>query len=911
MAVVSLLVVAATLTATFVGTPFSSPAPTVQAASATTRCDVAPAGGRIDSPPLASYTPVTPQRLLDTRSGIGGVLGAIPAGCTVELTLGAEVPGGVSAVALSLTGISDASDYMTVFPCALGRPGTSNLNYRTGATANLVVATPDVNRRVCIYTHAAAHVLVDLSGWWSQGADRYHSTAPTRIHDSRQAGGTTLEPFQPRTITVPAAVAPADATSVAINLTTTLPEAPGYFTAYPCGGEPPNASNLNFLAYEDRAVAAIVGLTPGQQFCVMSSVRSHLVIDVNGYYSPAPSFDPAPFLQTTSGERVVDTRNGIGGPRQPFAPFEVRSYDPLTAIGGSTYASAVLVNVITDGARAPGYVTLYPCGGAVPTASSLNYGTQWVTSNLAAVQLSPGRQLCVQTSSATDVIIDVFGLVTVDVNSPVESLSFNHEVFPRFDAAATDYAIKCRAATQNVVFDIDLRAGISGVIQPGGAPVIDGRNTRSIATDDLMTLTLTGNGQTRRYHFRCLPPDFPDYSVRRPGSPAAPGWYLTTAGALGSPGGPYAVIFDEYGAPVWYKRTAAPMIDLKRMSDGALIAAPAGPPFGVDPANGYWKFTTAGASITRFRTSDPTNLPVDNHEMLEIPGVGRVMLSYPTDDDQTADLRAHNPPVDVYTVPNTPFPGNYTANQPFADGLIEEVADNGTSIWQWRMSAHIPPEETVVPIRFTPLSPAVDVYHINSMDRTPEGDYVLSARMIDAAMRVDRASGEIEWILGGDPASTNRLCGSASALRSAGKCLRILGDPLGGIKRPHDARLRGDVLTVFDNRADTPGPSRAIAYRIDPVAMTATMLWEIRQPTGQIGGTLGSVRTGSDGSVLVGWGAPIQPMYEEYSSTGQLLLSIDQPGGYSYRIVKEPKSAFDATTLRGQAGHGTIAAPPP
>ena len=892
-------------------------ASTAEAAAAATTCGNHPAGTPVSSSLLTSYTAITPRRLLDTRNGHGGIDAAVPAGCTVQLKLGSEVPVGVQAVALSLTAVSDAVDYMTVYPCALGRPGTSNLNYRPGATANLVVAIPDANRRICIYTHATAHVIVDLSGWWGSGANRFASIAPVRAYDSRTPGRTPLEPFQPRAIEIPASAVPENAVSAVINLTSTRSDEAGYFTAYPCGGTAPNASNLNFHAGEDRAVAAIVGLAAGRQICVLSSVRSDVIVDVNGYYAPAPQFGPTASLRTSSGVRLVDTRNGIGGPRRPFAPFEVRAYRPADVLPGGGQASAVVLNVVTDSALDAGYVTMFPCQPNVPNVSSLNYRPPWVTSNLAVVELGPDGTVCVQTSTTTDVIIDVYGVAAAPTGSLVERLGSDHQVFPPFHPAATDYAVKCRAASQDVVFDVSLLPGTTGTTQHGGT-LVDGRNVRRMTTDQLMSMTLTRGGQTRTYHFRCLPTDFPDLAVSRPSTPS-PGWYLTTFGALGSPSGAFAVIFDEYGAPVWYKRTEAALIDLKRLSDGSLTAAPGGDPFGVRPNVSFWNFTTAGATLGKFQLSNPATMPLDVHDLVEVPG-GRTLLSYPTVDDAAApllaDLTSLNPPRDVTARPSDPDYGPYTATTPFADGVIEERT--GAGDWRWRMSDHVPPEEATFAIRFPFLSPAVDVYHINSVDLVDGGDYVLSARHLDAAIRVNRhadadhAEGEVEWVLGGNHASAAQLCGAGSALRTpTNKCLQIVGDPWGGPKRPHDARLDGDILTLFDNQAAMPGrASRAVAYRIDPTAMTATMIWEIRQPTGQNGDTLGSVRTAADGAVLVGWGAPIQPMIQEFAVDGSVQLSISQaPSGFSYRVVKEPKSAFSAAMLRSQAGGGTIARP--
>ena len=66
----------------------------------------------------------------------------------------------------------------------------------------------------------------------------------------------------------------------------------------------------------------------------------------------------------------------------------------------------------------------------------------------------------------------------------------------------------------------------------------------------------------------------------------------------------------------------------------------------------------------------------------------------------------------------------------------------------------------------------------------------------------------------------------------------------------------------------------------------------------------------ADGAVLVGWGAPLQPMSAEYDASGKLMLSIAQsPFGYSYRIVKYPITDFDVNQLRATAG-GTAAGHP-
>jgi hypothetical protein len=40
------------------------------------------------------------------------------------------------------------------------------------------------------------------------------------------------------------------------------------------------------------------------------------------------------------------------------------------------------------------------------------------------------------------------------------------------------------------------------------------------------------------------------------------------------------------------------------------------------------------------------------------------------------------------------------------------------------------------------------VFHINAIDRQPDGDYVVTARHMDGVFRVDYPSGNVKWTLG-------------------------------------------------------------------------------------------------------------------------------------------------------------------
>lgn len=71
--------------------------------------------------------------------------------------------------------------------------------------------------------------------------------------------------------------------AVSINLTLTEPQAAGYATVYPCGALP-NASNLNVAAGQTRANAVIAPVSPRGTICVHASMRTHVIVDVNGWF---------------------------------------------------------------------------------------------------------------------------------------------------------------------------------------------------------------------------------------------------------------------------------------------------------------------------------------------------------------------------------------------------------------------------------------------------------------------------------------------------------------------------------------------------------------------------------------------------------------------------------------------------
>ncbi len=887
-----LLISWAALVAAVAVVAHSSPVSAVDVA--TQNCAASTTGVAATSPPLKSFESVAPRRLVDTRDGTGGLDQPIGDGCTLRLDVGAAgVPAEASAVSLSVTALGSKPGFLTAFPCSAGRPDTSNLNTRAGAfpTPNLVVAIPDSTRHVCIFSLFEADLIIDLTGWWTADGDQQLTTiAPVRAEDTRDDPGRAAVPGNTaRTIPL-ASIIPADATAVVGNLTVTEPSADGFLTVFPCDAPVPVASNLNFRQNESRAVAIVVGLDDAARLCVFTSTDAHIVFDVSGYYSPAPQFGPVAGLQPLTGRRVADSRNGQGGWSGKFAAGATRPLSPTAGLPNDGQTTAAVLNVIVTEAEGDGFVTVYPCDDDVPTSSAVNYTASGESTNMVVVDLSATGQVCVFALTPAHIVVDLFGVLTADTGLLVEALELSAFTWPEYHPDATDYAVECTGTST----DIELRLLRSATARLNGVPIESGTVDLPTSTDERIRLQLRRGSTVQNLSFRCLPSGFPRLNVERPGDPT-PGWYVTSVRAPGSGEG-YAVVLDHFGAPVWYKRVPGDIVHVERRADGRIVTVAAlGPRYGVDPDRGDLVSSLFGTVFDEVTTvPDPAEpgieFPTDHHDIVWRPDGGRSLLTYPLLPGQ--DL--------------TVLGAGYLADDVIADGVIQEIAADDSLEWSWRTSDHFGYDVTY-PVRWGPLEGylgnEVDIYHLNSLQRIDDGsgDYVVSARHMDNVFRVDRATGDVDWVLGEVPAD------SAAATLAAR--LDIVGDSRGGPRRPHDARLNGNVLTLFDNRTDMGEPARAVAYQIDTAAGTATLLWEIEQSAGLTSVGLGSARVADDGSVLVSWGGAIQPVFGEYEADGTPIMEIAQAtGGNAYRILKEPPSAFSRDLLRATAG-GSLDAP--
>jgi hypothetical protein len=138
---------------------------------------------------------------------------------------------------------------------------------------------------------------------------------------------------------------------------------------------------------------------------------------------PGPVFvpmTPARLMETRPKNGTTDVTTGITtntlvtvdgqaqniGQRAASSTYELRVSDRA---GIPADAIAVSVNVTATGAASNGWLTLFPCGSPVPATSTLNFSAGSTVANAATVALGTGGKLCVYSSTAVHVIVDVNG----------------------------------------------------------------------------------------------------------------------------------------------------------------------------------------------------------------------------------------------------------------------------------------------------------------------------------------------------------------------------------------------------------------------------------------------------------------------------------------------------------------------
>jgi hypothetical protein len=254
------------------------------------------------------FTPVAPQRLLDTREmGAGS---PVSVGGTVTIPLPASVAPDATAVAVNVTITGPTvPGYVTLHPAGVSAPWASHLNTdRPGQTRAAAAIVPVSAAGLAVTAATGGHVVVDLAGWFTgpsatAGRDGlFVPSIPRRLVDTRSwPAGVPVWPLG--TIEIPES-AGGTAAALLVNATATEPMAPGYLTLHPAGTPRPLVSNLNVDPAAGASTVANMAVVQASDrgLAAFSSGGTQLVVDLAGVFLGAPvpaPLDPAPNVEPT------------------------------------------------------------------------------------------------------------------------------------------------------------------------------------------------------------------------------------------------------------------------------------------------------------------------------------------------------------------------------------------------------------------------------------------------------------------------------------------------------------------------------------------------------------------------------------------------------------------------------------
>ncbi len=350
-----------------------------------------------------------------------------------------------------------------------------------------------------------------------------------------------------------------------------------------------------------------------------------------------------------------------------------------------------------------------------------------------------------------------------------------------------------------------------------------------------------------------LPVDFPYIQTTLSGTPAEGRLFLANVRFSG-PFVPYMLILDDTGTPIFYRKMNAWCSDFKVQPNGLLT-------YYDTFSERYYALDSSYAVVDSFYCGN--GYTTDLHELRLLPDGHALLLGQdPEAVDMSTIVQGGNPRAVVTGI------------------VLQELDRDKNVVFEWRSWDHFQiTDATHEDLRAS----KIDYVHSNAIELDGDGNILLSSRHLDEITKIDRATGETLWRMGG---KHNEFT--------------FVNDPIGFSHQHAVRRLDNGDFILFDNgNFHSPQFSRAVEYQVDESAMTATLVWQYRHTPDVYGSAMGYVQRFTGGHTLIGWGAT-NPTVTELDENGSKILELTfEPGAYSYRAYRyvwKPDSTDSTST---------------
>ncbi|CDO93562.1 unnamed protein product [Kluyveromyces dobzhanskii CBS 2104] len=259
--------------------------------------------------------------------------------------------------------------------------------------------------------------------------------------------------------------------------------------------------------------------------------------------------------------------------------------------------------------------------------------------------------------------------------------------------------------------------------------------------------------------------------------------------------------------------------------------------------------------------------------------------------EKTALIQIYQPvPIDLSAY------GATSQQQWIVNAIFQELdIETGKVLFEWDSLAHVSPAESVLPVNEGQAgagfnsSDAWDYFHINSVDKDEEGNYLLSARNAASLYKINGTSGDVIWKLGGLPKITSSSFESNFNFSFQHHARWI------------DKNGSRETISLYDNSAQGTENENGnvVSYsrtssgkviEIDDEQHTAKLLKNYLPPDDLLSKSQGSTQILPNGNAIVNWGSSgavtefdsdSTPIFHAYFDSGSLGERVE-----NYRAFK-------------------------
>ncbi|KAL3424072.1 secreted protein [Phlyctema vagabunda] len=240
------------------------------------------------------------------------------------------------------------------------------------------------------------------------------------------------------------------------------------------------------------------------------------------------------------------------------------------------------------------------------------------------------------------------------------------------------------------------------------------------------------------------------------------------------------------------------------------------------------------------------------------------------------------------------------------DCLVQEISiETGELVFEWHAAEHFHATESAKQLGTsggaTLAGKPFDYFHMNSIDKDPKGNYLVSSRYMRSITYFSGKTGQIIWVLGGSQNMFRDLSGGSAT----------------NFAYQHNAEWHDDytTITVFDNAAaegqqPTSDYTRGLRIKLDEQEMTAELVAEYINPNQIRAISQGSIQIMENGNVFMGYGN--SGAFTEFAPNGTALCdthmgpqaSFGSGDIQSYRAFKYEWHGYPTTKPNSKLVYG-------